>query len=143
MITAPDDYLADAATWIAKALGINKLNFTLDIHIWEPGTANHGSGWIEYADAHADIYVTYDLSDRECIIDILAHEMVHLKQYLTGQLKDVPGMNLALWEGQVYPTSNDPTSSYYWDAPWEIEAFGRSGGLEYRYKAQREKKNVD
>jgi hypothetical protein len=65
--------------------------------------------------------------------------MVHLKQYLTGQLKDVPGMNLVLWEGQVYPTSNDPTSSYYWDAPWEIEAFGRSGGLEYRYKAQREK----
>lgn len=139
MITGEDTALVQAACWFAQELGIAEMDFTLDIRIYEKGEANPGSGWIEYGDGEAEIYLSYDLSPRECIIDILAHEMVHLKQYLTGQLKDIPGMTIAVWEGNLYPVSNDPTSKAYWEAPWELEAFGRSHGLEYRYKEWREK----
>ena len=141
MIIGDDTELVDAACWFATALGIADLDFELNILMYEKGDANPGSGWIEYADRDADIYLSYDLTDRECILEILAHEMVHLKQYLLGELKDVPGFNLAVWNGEVWPTSNDPRSRVYWESPWEVEAFGRSHGLEYLYKAHLEKKN--
>lgn len=52
----------------------------------------------------------------ETLCTVLAHEMVHAKQYALGQLK-VVGSKFS-WLGRTYKEN-------YYDNPWEIEAFGR------------------
>lgn len=70
-------------------------------------------------------------------IQTLAHEMVHLKQYATGQLADnitnVEGklVSRILWNGA--PHKFNPREDLYLDSPWEIEAFGREFGLYKRW----------
>lgn len=71
-------------------------------------------------------------------IKTLAHEMVHLKQFATGQLSNVvvvtKGGNptwQTKWEGNVWePQGNEHP---YFDSPWEIEAYGREVGLYERW----------
>lgn len=64
----------------------------------------------------------------------LAHEMVHVKQYAMGELRDaMRGPTPQRW-------LNAPIESHkieYWDLPWEIEAYGREKGLYYRFRACR------
>ena len=55
----------------------------------------------------------------------LAHEMVHVKQYVRGHYKVTPSRNGKLkkfWLGKTY-------SVQYHKRPWELEAFGREGEL--------------
>jgi hypothetical protein len=67
----------------------------------------------------------------------LAHEMVHVKQYATRELSDTivvhrgRVVDTAKWKGVEYKfkAKEDP----YWDAPWELEAFGREVGLYRRW----------
>jgi hypothetical protein len=54
--------------------------------------------------------------DLETMVIVLAHEMVHAKQYAFGQLR--VGENGYIWLGFEYETS-------YYESPWEIEAFSR------------------
>lgn len=52
---------------------------------------------------------------------VLAHEMVHVKQFARGQLvqKIRPGKSPQfIWRGK-------PCKKKYYDRPWELEAFGR------------------
>lgn len=55
------------------------------------------------------------------ILETLAHEMVHVKQYIMGETND----ELSMWRGD----SIDYDSLDYWNHPWEIDAHGREGGL--------------
>lgn len=68
----------------------------------------------------------------------LAHEMVHVKQYATGELRDsLRGPTLHRWMNKPY----DAKDVDYWDQPWEIEAYGREYGLYLRFR-ERKKKNA-
>jgi len=60
------------------------------------------------------------------LIQTLAHEMTHVKQFALGELK-YPKRNLALtkWLGETIRDGDID----YWDMPWEIEAHGREVGL--------------
>ena len=49
---------------------------------------------------------------------VLAHEMIHVKQYAKGELKDYLRLNSVKWKGKVY----DDEKIDYWDHPWEKEA---------------------
>lgn len=63
----------------------------------------------------------------------LAHEMVHVKQYATGELRDaLRGPTLHRWMNKPI-NSNDIE---YWDLPWEIDAYGRERGLYFRFRQQ-------
>ena len=62
------------------------------------------------------------------MVSKLAHEMVHVKQYITGELKH-KGSSISVWKGEVF----DEKITDYWDLPWEIEAYGREVGLYTRY----------
>jgi hypothetical protein len=53
------------------------------------------------------------------ILDTLAHEMVHIKQYVYGETNE----SLTRWKGQVIADVD------YFNHPWEIEAYGMSRGL--------------
>lgn len=65
----------------------------------------------------------------------LAHEMIHVKQYITGQLKHLERRGVTRWEGQIFKED-----TRYFDQPWEIDAFGREPGL-YTYYREHVRKN--
>ena len=63
------------------------------------------------------------------MLETLAHEMVHVKQYARREMNDwVIEDKFYKWKGDFVPESTD-----YWDLPWEIEANGREVGLFIRW----------
>lgn len=85
-ITACNETFYNAATWYAHALGIADHEFDLTI---DYGDDMIGAAQILYHKGVAVITMntTQDESDNE--LELLAHEMVHLKQYVTGQMIDL------------------------------------------------------
>lgn len=65
------------------------------------------------------------------ILETVAHEMVHIKQYAKGEMKDLISRpaNIRKWQGKEIDTN----LISYWDLPWEIEAYGRECGLFVRW----------
>lgn len=93
-------------------------------------------GYVDYEDPFGNtppreftVNINPALSTRE-LIECLAHEMVHVKQYAKGELKMNWKKNTATWHGVVY-SANDMESydHKYYTLPWEIEAHGREIGL--------------
>jgi len=66
----------------------------------------------------------------ERTLEMLAHEMVHVKQFATGELVDNPGGKTVKWMGKRVSVRDDDG---YWTLPWEIEAYGRQPGLYARF----------
>lgn len=58
----------------------------------------------------------------------ISHEGVHVKQFLTGQMVDVPGG--FLFEGKFYPEQILHIPAIYRDLPWEKEAWARHTELQ-------------
>lgn len=75
--------------------------------------------------------------NRKQMLIALAHEMVHVKQYARGNLKDyVKSSHKSKWNDEIL----DCNSIDYWDYPWEIEAYGREKGLYVRFMESLKKK---
>ena len=55
----------------------------------------------------------------------VAHEIVHVKQYITGEMVDTSRWNICIWQGKKINWGKID----YFDHPWEIEAYGREEGL--------------
>ena len=65
---------------------------------------------------------------QEEVLRALAHEMVHVKQCRTNQIKYVK--DDVLWEGKKYPTRENVKSiEIYLRSPWEIEAYTREESM--------------
>lgn len=73
------------------------------------------------------ININNRISKRKQLIT-LAHEMVHVKQYVKGELKYLSRKDEDRWLGSIVRRD-----LHYYDRPWEIEAFGRELGLVQRY----------
>lgn len=127
-ITACNDEFLEAAIWYANVLGIGGKAFTLHVD-YAHADDLPGSACVEYLDGNATIFISTSLCETEDEMELLAHEMVHLKQYVTGQLVDLPTLGVVIWEGTAYDVCNDASSWAYWNSPWELEAFGRQQGL--------------
>ena len=67
--------------------------------------------------------------NRKLMLKTLAHEMVHVKQYAKGELKDYLISNKSKWKGEVF--IHDEVE--YWFQPWEIEAHGMEMGLYLKF----------
>lgn len=65
----------------------------------------------------------------------LAHELVHVKQYLTGQMRDYSDGSVKFM-GKKY-SSLEISDELYFDFPGEIEAYGREIGLYELFWASR------
>lgn len=66
----------------------------------------------------------------------LAHEMVHVKQWYTGEMRDDYEAMTTFWaksKKTFIRDETDPDALSYWDWPWEIEAHGREVGLVEQY----------
>lgn len=78
-----------------------------------------------------DFIITIDskLNKKETLL-ALAHEMVHVKQYAKGEMKDYfRPARMVKWMGEMI----DPESVDYWELPYEIEAYGREKGLYFKF----------
>jgi hypothetical protein len=58
----------------------------------------------------------------------LAHELVHVKQYLNNELFDYVAGGVR-YKGTYFDASKLTSDEEYYDSPWEIEAYGREHGL--------------
>jgi hypothetical protein len=68
---------------------------------------------------------------RNVQLTALAHELVHVKQYMRGELKSlVATPSISKWQGKRI----DESRLSYWELPWEIEAYGREHGLLLLYR---------
>lgn len=76
-------------------------------------------------------------ADIEEMIKTLAHEMVHVKQYAKNELAKHMrvargGFSIGTkWNGEWWNPGKKEDA--YWDAPWEIEAYGREVGLYHKW----------
>jgi hypothetical protein len=118
---------------MGKKLAEN-VNLTIDFEKFEPSCKEYAyCDWVD--DNHRSrvfvITINRNLSKKETLL-ALAHEMVHVKQYAKGELKDIfRPVKMTKWMGESFPEN----SVDYWDSPWEWEAFGREKGLYIKFLA--------
>lgn len=122
----------DIAQFCAEKLMGKRLSNNIELHIQ----------FVEHLDK-------YDTSDGDCMWDddesrpreftirirnglslskklrTVCHEMVHVKQYAKGEMKQMwRPARTTKWRGKYYSDELN-----YWEQPWEIDAFGREVGL--------------
>jgi len=74
------------------------------------------------------------------VLTTLAHELVHVKQFATSELRDmIKSAHVLSWRGHKY----DTRKLSYWDYPWEIDAHGRELGLYIRFRDMMDKEKED
>ena len=90
---------------------------------------NNSDGMVGYC--HGDeeeAWIELDASligDEDYFKETLAHELVHAKQLLTGELKDESGFT-TIWKGEEYVNlRNKLPEAVYKALPWEAEAYAR------------------
>ena len=70
----------------------------------------------------------------------LAHELTHVKQYMTNELFDYTSGDVR-FKDEYFSTDKydfENSNSDYYNSPWEIEAFGREWGLFKMFKLELE-----
>ena len=67
--------------------------------------------------------------DQEQLVHTVAHEMVHVKQYATGRMRNEQrrGRVVTYWNGRACRVKN------YFDQPWELQAFRNERVLANRF----------
>jgi len=94
------------------------------------------AGYCEYHDDDVYPYFIVGIEDNdpesgeEDPLAVLAHEMVHVKQYARGELVDHG--KYCSWHGKKYEETELSSEEYFF-SPWEVEAFGMQVGLYRMY----------
>jgi hypothetical protein len=135
--------IANAVSLFANSLGLGRINFTLDV---ERNLRSDVQGeCVSEEEKKNPRWFTITLRGKksdEDMIKTLAHEMVHVKQYIRNELSKQfrltrKGIGIgSKWMGEFWDPKKheDP----YWDCPWEIEAYGREVGLYHKWIAYNE-----
>lgn len=119
-------YVKRAAVFYAEELISSKLleNIFLRIRFSSKIDAHGYAQIIEYNSSRKarefEIEIHPGIGAKD-ILKCLAHEMVHIKQYVYGETNET----LTRWKG----IKVDSDVVDYWEQPWEIEAFGTEVGL--------------
>jgi len=126
-----------ALTFFAEQLMSKRMLNALEIRIaFVPGLTRREKieadcVWDDTNDRPRDFIIRIDprLGKRRTLV-ALAHEMVHVKQYATGQMKDLISTKSELrWNKKRVCTDNVP----YAKLPWEIEAHGMESVLVHKF----------
>jgi len=117
-----------AARWmLGHTLGKRQAHYIeLEINLVDhlKNTSTYGDVMWEDDNARPRMF-TMDLCnhirDRQ-LLKVLAHEVVHIRQYVKGDLKDyVSKAHCSRWKDTIIQTRGVGSTSYY-ELPWEIEA---------------------
>lgn len=130
MIICGDSKYKEAAEFYAEKLGIpDETIIAIGLY-----TGMEIAGYCEYHDDEALPYFLIGIDTEEQGEDdplsTLAHEIVHVRQYVTEELVDKN--SYCLWKGKRYEAVEVDTEDYY-TSPWEIDAYGRQVGLYKMY----------
>jgi hypothetical protein len=109
---------------------LNKIELDIEFEV-VPGC----KGTTEYIDTNDrprmfKVTINPNMSKRNQLLT-LAHELVHVKQYARGEMKEFLNKEPAAmkWGKDIYYHEQHD----YFELPWEIEAYGREVGLYSRY----------
>jgi len=75
-------------------------------------------------------YLFVDEFDREEAITVIAHEIIHILQYNSGQLQYDLATGYVVWENETI----DPIQVSYDNRPWEQDAHQRDGQLSIKIR---------
>jgi len=115
-------YVESMVEFVWKTLMPRKKNLNIEVKLKDLKGDAYGYCLAEtYNDFELEIHSKMRLRR---LLETVAHEMVHVKQYARKELK-----NDHEWLGKTY----NPEKVSYWDLPWEIEAHGREVGLFVRW----------
>lgn len=116
------DFITTIAAFYAQTLNIQHSKYTLTIKTVSNLKNNDGMRGAIGMFSNRQIGMLLDSRlDTETLFQVIAHEMVHVKQRVRGQLKHYTKRNgdiAFIWCGRKYNLD-------YYDSPWEIEAFSR------------------
>ena len=131
-----------AARFFARQLMDPRMvrNLEIDLEVWK-GLDVEGE-CVDEDGTKNPRYFTIGLKRQsmEEMIKTLGHEMVHVKQHAKNELQG--GVMIAArgkmkmtsrWMGKVWKPNGK--EDHYFDAPWEIEAYGREVGLYQKWLA--------
>ena len=71
----------------------------------------------------------------------LGHELIHIKQYLNREMFDYVSGGVK-YKGTYFDIEVQTSIDSYFDAPWEIEAYGRELGLYKMFKMSKRELKV-
>ena len=92
-----------------------EINPTIEIDFEDGDFNDNVAGYADYEDKQITVYINPELP-KEDLITTFFHEMVHVKQYVKGELVSGEGWTPSRWKG-AYIKAN------YFDSPWEQEAY--------------------
>lgn len=130
-----------AAVWMLNHLLGDKISRKLKITIKIKRLRGLRGDCIWVDSNHKPKEFAINLSSRLCyetFLTILAHELVHVKQFVRGELMDYvryPGVSR--WQGR--PVYYDDDYYTHPTLPWEIEAYGYQSALCSYYLTANEK----
>lgn len=135
------DLVKEASQWYADKLLSKRLRDKIILHLKFTDNLNKDTGcvafcsWLDtnHRPKKFEFEIDSNLSEHD-MLRAVAHEMVHLKQYATGQIKDFARSDEIKWEGKIMAAKNDGDAEAYWFSPWEIEAYGKEIGLYALFK---------
>jgi hypothetical protein len=121
-------HLVEIAEFAAELLKIS--NFELLI---EQATSMEDSSECQmFRDGSFRIIIENGI-DYSAIIEHVAHEMVHLRQYKHDEL--IMFANEVIWKGKPYPYADYQTDEYFL-SPWEMEARALEAWIKFRWEEQ-------
>jgi hypothetical protein len=114
------------STRLANTLTI-KLQF---IPLYEKHRQMGNCSWEDDSYRPKEFLIEIDPNNRlRRVLESICHEMVHVKQFAKGEMRDLARAEKVSFFGKQYDTSIDE----YFERPWEIEAHGRELGLFVRW----------
>ena len=116
-----------------KALKLTRMNLEINVKICNPRNADGFCSWEDnnLKPREFSIEVRRDQSYDDFCTTVL-HEMVHVKQYARGELKErYKAGHKQLWKNRDY------TEADYFDQPWEKEAYRMQEVLFKKYLKQK------
>lgn len=84
------------------------------------------------------VWIQNKMTKKWVLVSIF-HEMTHIKQFITGQMKDLnPEGTKVIWNSRILEyDDDDPLRRDYYRAPWEVEAYGREHTLWQLWKRRK------
>lgn len=125
-IESSNELLVEMAAFTASILNINRFSLKISEHT----DALEASECVVHTDGTFEIIVETEVH-RDCLINHIAHEMTHLRQYKHDQL--VTKNEILYWNGVPQITPEFMTDEYFL-VPWEMEARAMEGFIKYRWE---------
>ena len=113
-------------------------DLVLDINVerdfgYDAEAGVHDDEWDDVAPCLFAITLDQTLveGDMETLLKTLCHEMVHIKQYMTGELRATA--NSFEYKCTEYSLLQPVSLAEYYAFPWEVEAYGLERALYFGY----------